>query len=123
MSSHLNLKDIASLIKYRAYANEVRRDKEMFADGGTKKVRLSSTNYSLWEFQLRVLVEGRGLLGILNGTTAPPGVTSQLEGDHYVGSKQCKSEVMDVGMHRSVDLLESASVSHDKQDVAMDFNT
>ncbi|CAL1378550.1 unnamed protein product [Linum trigynum] len=32
-------------------------------------VRLSSTNYALWEFQFRVFVEIRGLLGVLDNTT------------------------------------------------------
>ncbi|CAL1408190.1 unnamed protein product [Linum trigynum] len=35
-------------------------------------VRLTSTNFALWEFQFRVFVEGRGLLGILDGTTPQP---------------------------------------------------
>ncbi|CAL1384131.1 unnamed protein product [Linum trigynum] len=35
-------------------------------------VRLTSTNYALWEFQFRVFVEGKGLLGILLGTSPKP---------------------------------------------------
>ncbi|CAL1351945.1 unnamed protein product [Linum trigynum] len=35
-------------------------------------VRLTSTNFALWEFQFRVFVEGRGMLGILDGTTPEP---------------------------------------------------
>ncbi|CAI0452649.1 unnamed protein product [Linum tenue] len=39
-------------------------------------VRLTSTNYALWEFQFRVFVEGRGLLGILEGTIPQPNAES-----------------------------------------------
>ncbi|CAL1413972.1 unnamed protein product [Linum trigynum] len=35
-------------------------------------VRLTSTNFALWEFQFRVFVEGKGLLSILDGTQAKP---------------------------------------------------
>ncbi|CAL1362537.1 unnamed protein product [Linum trigynum] len=35
-------------------------------------VRLTSTNFALWEFQFRVFVEGHGLLGILDGTVPQP---------------------------------------------------
>ncbi|CAL1404388.1 unnamed protein product [Linum trigynum] len=35
-------------------------------------VKLNSKNYSLWEFQFRVFVEGKGLLGVLDGTTPCP---------------------------------------------------
>ncbi|CAL1413191.1 unnamed protein product [Linum trigynum] len=38
-------------------------------------VCLTSTNYSLWEFQFRVFVEGLGLLGILDGTIHQPAAT------------------------------------------------
>ncbi|CAL1390069.1 unnamed protein product [Linum trigynum] len=39
-------------------------------------VRLSPTNFPLWEFQFRVYVEGKGLLGILDGTTPRPAETA-----------------------------------------------
>ncbi|CAL1360530.1 unnamed protein product [Linum trigynum] len=42
------------------------------AESERPTVRLTSTNYSLWEFQFRVFVEGQGLLGILDGTIPQP---------------------------------------------------
>ncbi|CAL1369067.1 unnamed protein product [Linum trigynum] len=38
-------------------------------------VRLTSTNFALWEFQFKVFLEGKGLLGVLDGT-APSSATT-----------------------------------------------
>ncbi|CAL1405343.1 unnamed protein product [Linum trigynum] len=46
------------------------------AESERPTVRLTSTNYALWEFQFRVFVEGRGLLGILDGTVPQPANTA-----------------------------------------------
>ncbi|CAL1371737.1 unnamed protein product [Linum trigynum] len=34
--------------------------------------RLNSKNYAVWEFQFQTLIEGKGLLGSLDGTVARP---------------------------------------------------
>lgn len=35
-------------------------------------VKFDGKNYPLWEFQFRMFVEGKDLLGVLNGTTCEP---------------------------------------------------
>ncbi|CAL1378918.1 unnamed protein product [Linum trigynum] len=42
------------------------------ADSERPTVRLTSTNYALWEFQFRVFMEGKVLLGILDGMIPQP---------------------------------------------------
>ncbi|CAL1402230.1 unnamed protein product [Linum trigynum] len=43
-------------------------------DSDRISVRLNSKNYALWEFQVRIFIEGKGLLSFLDGTSARPTV-------------------------------------------------
>ncbi|CAL1392791.1 unnamed protein product [Linum trigynum] len=48
-------------------------------DSDRPLVRLTSTNFALWEFQFRVFVEGRGLLSFLDGTCPRPLPTAAIQ--------------------------------------------
>ncbi|CAI0627052.1 unnamed protein product [Linum tenue] len=41
--------------------------------------RLNSKNYALWEFQFRIFVEGKGLLGWIDGSSEKPDVAAPAE--------------------------------------------
>ncbi|CAL1382353.1 unnamed protein product [Linum trigynum] len=49
------------------------------SDSDRISTRLNSTNYSLWEFQFRVFIKGKGLFGLLDGTSAKPTVPPSTE--------------------------------------------
>ncbi|CAL1359598.1 unnamed protein product [Linum trigynum] len=60
-----------------SFVNMVSELTSMKFDHMTK--RLNSKNYAIWVFQFRMMIEGKGFLGFLDGTSHKPTVPSSTD--------------------------------------------